>query len=122
MSAADMGFTSLDREQRAHTADITGGDLEPWMPALELVSQNIDRQVVAAGAKDSALDFFGRPEQLDLHLLARVNAFGKARNSHQPVRLDHSRNDAGAAAQRHGNELVFHPSERHPDQFLNTEM
>ena len=122
MSAANMRFAPPHRQKRAHAADVAGGDLETRMQALELVAKNIDGKIVAAGTKDRALDFFGGSEQLDLHRFAGIDAFTETWDTHQTIRLHHGGYHTRAAAQRHCDQFVFYPSQRHPDQFFHAQM
>ncbi len=108
MSAGDMGLAALEREQTAQAADVSGGDLELGVAQFQLIFQYADRKVVAAGAENRVLDVFDRPQELDLGLIAGVQAFDQTGYPHQAVGMNHGGDHARAAGERHGDKSFAH--------------
>ena len=85
VGAGHVRLAAADGMQSAEAAHVGGGDLEARVPALELVLQHADGQVVAAGAEHRVLDLLRRSQKLNADLLAGVDSFHASRNAQEPV-------------------------------------
>src|SRR5690242_15999228 len=122
MRARHVALTALQCEQSAETSHVSRSDFDVRMPLLQLIFQYSDRQIMASGAKNRVLDIRERPEQFDIRFFTGVQPLDETGNAHQTIRMDHRRNNACTARQRHRHYLLADSAQRHADKFFQAEM
>src|SRR6202158_569035 len=102
MRADDMRLAALESQQATEAPDVGRGNFHVRGAAFQCVFKEADRQVVTPAEHDGVDDVGARPQQLDVDLVAGIDALGELRDAQEAVGLHHRADHAGAACQRCG--------------------
>ena len=121
MAARDVRLPVANGDEARQRTHRRGGKTRVVVPRPQLVRQQVERVVVAARHEQVAPDIGERPQELDRHLLARLDSFRMGGHAHHAVRLHERADDAGPALRGQADHPLAHLSELHAQEFLHPE-
>ena len=118
VDAPHVRLAALDSHDTTHTAHVRRGDRRIRILQAHHIGHLIDQRIVAAGDDQHTHDLLQRPQQLDLHRLARLVPFAVLRHADNAIRLDKRSDHTCAAVERHGRHLAAHAAYARAHKFL----